>query len=193
MPYTHILVAVDLSEQCHAVMQRAMALAQCSQARLSLVHVIEPLAMAFAADVPMDLSLLQQQQTEQAMQRFRQFAAQYSALRDEDRHLLAVSRGMKSTASPNSCVATLSSLAATDAMAWLYCWVPRLTNYYTAPGWMYWPSTWPTDSPGTGVSQPEPAIQQRHRHSSPSDGSSAAGFPANRSCLTPWRRTTGTP
>ena len=89
MPYTHILVAVDLSEQCHAVMQRARALAQCSQARLSLVHVIEPLAMAFAADVPMDLSLLQQQQTEQAMQRFRQFAAQYSALRDEDRHLLS--------------------------------------------------------------------------------------------------------
>lgn len=89
MPYTHILVAVDLSEQCHAVMQRAMALAQCSQARLSLVHVIEPLAMAFAADVPMDLSLLQQQQTEQAMQRFRQFAAQYNALRDEDRHLLS--------------------------------------------------------------------------------------------------------
>lgn len=89
MPYTHILVAVDLSEQCHAVMQRAMALAHCSQARLSLVHVIEPLAMAFAADVPMDLSLLQQQQTEQAMQRFRQFAAQYSALRDEDRHLLS--------------------------------------------------------------------------------------------------------
>jgi hypothetical protein len=37
-----------------------------SGAKVSLVHIVEPMAMAFGGDVPMDLSQLQQQQFDQA-------------------------------------------------------------------------------------------------------------------------------
>ena len=47
MPYQHILVAVDLTEECHPVVARAQALVSTSGAKLSLVHIIEPMAMAF--------------------------------------------------------------------------------------------------------------------------------------------------
>jgi len=62
MAYQHLLIAVDLSEECHPVLQRALELASRDGARVSLIHVIEPMAMAFGGDVPMDLSLIQQQQ-----------------------------------------------------------------------------------------------------------------------------------
>ncbi|NQD94608.1 universal stress protein, partial [Pseudomonas sp. CrR25] len=58
MPYQHILVAVDLTEECDPVMQRAQKLASSNHAKLSVVHVVEPMAMAFGGDVPMDLSML---------------------------------------------------------------------------------------------------------------------------------------
>lgn len=87
MPYQHILVAVDLTDECHPVMERAQALAAASQARLSLVHIVEPLAMAFGGDVPMDLSALQQEQFDQARERLESFAGRYSALSSDQRHL----------------------------------------------------------------------------------------------------------
>jgi len=49
MPYQHILVAIDLTEECHPVVARAQALASTSNAKLSLVHIIEPMAMALVA------------------------------------------------------------------------------------------------------------------------------------------------
>ena len=49
MPYTHILVAVDLTEECREVIQRAQALANSSNAKLSLINVVEPMAMAAVA------------------------------------------------------------------------------------------------------------------------------------------------
>ena len=79
MPYQHILVAVDLTDECHPVVRRAQALAQASNAKLSLVHIVEPMAMAFGGDVPMDLSMLQQQQFEQARERLQLFAVQCRA------------------------------------------------------------------------------------------------------------------
>ena len=87
MPYTHILVATDLSEECREVMQRAQALASSSNAKLSLINVVEPMAMAFGGDVPMDLSMLQQQQLDQARERLDNFAKGYPQLPAEQRHL----------------------------------------------------------------------------------------------------------
>lgn len=87
MPYQHILIAVDLTDECHPVVQRALALAASSGARASLVHIIEPMAMAFGGDVPMDLSLLQQQQFDQARERLESFTAQYPQLSSDQRHL----------------------------------------------------------------------------------------------------------
>ena len=77
MPYQHILVAIDLTEECHPVVARAQSLASTSNAKLSSVHIIEPMAMAFGGDVPMDLSMLQQQQFDQARERMNGFADSY--------------------------------------------------------------------------------------------------------------------
>lgn len=87
MPYQHILVAVDLTEECDPVMKRAQALASSTQAKLSVVHIVEPMAMAFGGDVPMDLSMLQQQQFEQAKERLDAFALKHPQLTAENRHL----------------------------------------------------------------------------------------------------------
>jgi universal stress protein A len=87
MPYQNILVATDLHEECHPVVARAQDLANSSGAKLMLVHVIEPMAMAFGGDVPMDLSTLQQQQFDQARDRLNVFAEQYPGLLPEHRHI----------------------------------------------------------------------------------------------------------
>lgn len=87
MIFQHVLVAVDFTEECHPVIQRAQALARACNARLSLVHVVEPMAMAFGGDVPMDLSMLQQQQFEQARERLDTFSGQYPELAADQRHL----------------------------------------------------------------------------------------------------------
>ncbi len=87
MEYKHMLVAVDLTEECDPVMQRAQRLAASTHAKLSVVHVVEPMAMAFGGDVPMDLSMLQQQQFDQARERLDSFAGKYPQLDPERRHL----------------------------------------------------------------------------------------------------------
>ena len=51
MPYNHILVAVDLTEECDPVIHRARELSVSNGAKLSLVHIVEPMAMAFGGDV----------------------------------------------------------------------------------------------------------------------------------------------
>ncbi|NNA66283.1 universal stress protein [Pseudomonas gessardii] len=86
MTYEHILVAVDLTEECDPVIKRAMAVAGDS-AKLSLVHIVEPMAMAFGGDVPMDLSQLQQQQFDQAKERLGRLTDKYPALKAEQNHL----------------------------------------------------------------------------------------------------------
>ena len=88
MTYQHLLVAVDMAEDCHIVIQRAADLAKSCQARLSLVHVVEPMAMAFGGDVPLDLSALQQQQVEQAQQQLDAVCARYPQLNKEDCRLI---------------------------------------------------------------------------------------------------------
>ena len=87
MPYQHILVAVDLTEECDPVIKRAQESALANGAILSLVHIVEPMAMAFGGDVPMDLSQLQQQQFDQAKERLDRLILKYPHLKKEDCHL----------------------------------------------------------------------------------------------------------
>ena len=86
MSYEHILVAVDLTEECDPVIKRAVDLAG-ETAKLSLVHIVEPMAMAFGGDVPMDLSQLQQQQFDQAKERLERLIAKYPNLKKDQSHL----------------------------------------------------------------------------------------------------------
>ncbi|MGH8388585.1 MAG: universal stress protein [Pseudomonas sp.] len=87
MPYEHILVAVDLTEECDPVIHRARELSVGSGAKLSMVHIVEPMAMAFGGDVPMDLSQLQQQQFDQAKERLDRLIVKYPELSRENCHL----------------------------------------------------------------------------------------------------------
>lgn len=89
MQYQHILVAIDLTEECLAVLERAADLARTHGARLSLVHIVEPMAMAFGGDVPMDLSMLQQQQFDQARERLDTFTGRYAEILPADQRHLA--------------------------------------------------------------------------------------------------------
>ncbi len=55
--YQHILVGLDLSPtDSQAVINRAVSLAGALGADVSLMHVIEPLAFAYAGDIPIDLT-----------------------------------------------------------------------------------------------------------------------------------------
>ena len=87
MPYQHILVAVDLTDECDPVINRASESAKANGAKLSLIHIVEPMAMAFGGDVPMDLSQLQQQQFDQAKERLERLIAKYPQLHKDYCHL----------------------------------------------------------------------------------------------------------
>jgi len=60
-PYRHLLLTTDLSPDCEIVATRAQELAQHYGARLSILHVVEYVAMEYAGDLilPEDLDLEQ--------------------------------------------------------------------------------------------------------------------------------------
>ena len=64
--YQHILVGLDLSEECPTVLTKAKALADSTGATLTACHIVEPIAFAYGGDVPLDLSEAQQSLEEQA-------------------------------------------------------------------------------------------------------------------------------
>ena len=72
--YQRILLAVDLTEESDQVAERALALASAFSAELHVVHVIEPLSLAYGGDVPMDLSSVQDQIQDQAKSHLAEFA-----------------------------------------------------------------------------------------------------------------------
>lgn len=57
--YRHLLLAVDFSAETESLVNRALALRDACRARLSLVHVVEYLPMAYSGDLalPEDFSL----------------------------------------------------------------------------------------------------------------------------------------
>ena len=72
--YRRIMLAVDLTEESNFVAQRAMAIVKAFNAELHVVHVIEPLSLAYGGDIPMDLSSVQEQIHEQAKSHLAEFA-----------------------------------------------------------------------------------------------------------------------
>ena len=72
--YKHILVAIDLSDEADDVLEKAKSLAESNQSRLTLVHVVEPLSVAYGSDIPLDLTSLQDEITQQAKERIAKLA-----------------------------------------------------------------------------------------------------------------------
>ena len=85
--YKHILTAVDLTEESHAVAKRACALRTVFDTKLSCLHVIEPLSLAYGGDIPMDLSTIQEQIQDTAKMHLAEFARSLK-IPEEDQHLI---------------------------------------------------------------------------------------------------------
>ncbi len=86
--YRNILVAIDLSEESHLVLQRAKEIAaRNQQAKLSVVHTLEPLGFAYGGDIPMDLTSIQEQLDQHARQRLDELLKDF-AIPEENRHIL---------------------------------------------------------------------------------------------------------
>ena len=87
MPYKNILVAVDLGATTETIIRRAAALARQDDAELHVLHVIEPLAMTYAGDIPMDFSAIQDEILEQAREQLDQLCGRL-ALPTDHAHLV---------------------------------------------------------------------------------------------------------
>lgn len=85
--YAHILIAIDLSEESRPVANRACILSKAFSAKISCVHVIEPLSLAYGGDIPMDLSTIQEQIQDTAKVHMEEFGSQLG-IASEDQHLI---------------------------------------------------------------------------------------------------------
>lgn len=85
MTYRHILLAADFSPDTGAVIERARSLAG-TGTRITLVHVIEPLALAYGAEMPVDLGSLQEEISRQARTRLDELGGKLGVI-DRDRVL----------------------------------------------------------------------------------------------------------
>ena len=85
--FGHLLLAVDLTEESMPVAERARALADAFGARLSIIHVLEPLSLAYGGDIPMDLSSVQDQIHDQARAQLAEFARNLS-IDPDDQYLI---------------------------------------------------------------------------------------------------------
>lgn len=85
--YRNILVGVDLSAEARLVLNKSVTIARAFGAQLSIAHVIEPIALAYGGDMPLDLAEIQQQQVHKAMQ-YLQVLAQNSDMPVQQEHIL---------------------------------------------------------------------------------------------------------
>ena len=85
--YRRIVLAVDLTEESNVVADRARRLSQVFGAELHLVHVIEPLSLAYGGDIPMDLSTVQDQIHDQAKSHLAEFGTRLG-VPEERQHLI---------------------------------------------------------------------------------------------------------
>jgi len=85
--YTHILAAIDFSQESKIVIDRAAALRDACGARLSVIHVIEPLSFAYGGDIPMDFSGIQEEIHKQAQLQIGAICTPLN-VDEQDRHLV---------------------------------------------------------------------------------------------------------
>lgn len=60
------------------MLSKASALANATQAKITLVHVVEPLTFAYGGDIPVDLSEIQEQLQNQAVEQLAKLAAPFN-------------------------------------------------------------------------------------------------------------------
>ena len=85
--YKHILTGIDLSAEATQELERASFLAQQNGAKLSVVHVIEPLSYAYGGDLPLDFSGIQEEIQRQSQAQMETIGQKFSVA-VADRHIV---------------------------------------------------------------------------------------------------------
>ncbi len=71
--YRHVLLAADLEPDTALLAERVAGIVAAG-AKLTLIHVIEPLALAYGAEMPVDLAALQEEISRQARKKLDELA-----------------------------------------------------------------------------------------------------------------------
>ena len=85
--YKHILVGLDLSTESQQVVNRVKFLFDNTNTKISVCHILEPLAFTYGGDIPVDLSDVQTQLQDQAKERLSALGAELN-VSAEDQHVI---------------------------------------------------------------------------------------------------------
>jgi len=85
--YKHILVGLDLSTESQQVVNRVKFLFDNTNTKISICHILEPLAFTYGGDIPVDLSDVQTQLQDQAKERLSALGAELN-VSAEDQHVI---------------------------------------------------------------------------------------------------------
>ena len=85
--YKHILIGLDLSPESQEVIDRVKFLFSHSDTKISICHVLEPLAFTYGGDILVDLSDVQTQLQDQAAMRLSTLAAQLN-VSENNQHVI---------------------------------------------------------------------------------------------------------
>ena len=85
--YKHILVGLDLSTESQQVVNRVKFLFDNTNTKISVCHILEPLAFTYGGDIPVDLSDVQTQLQDQAKERLSTLGAELN-VSAEDQHVI---------------------------------------------------------------------------------------------------------
>ena len=85
--YKHILVGLDLSTESQQVVNRVKFLFDNTNTKISICHILEPLAFTYGGDIPVDLSDVQTQLQDQAKERLSGLGAELN-VSAEDQHVI---------------------------------------------------------------------------------------------------------
>ena len=85
--YKHILVGLDLSTESQQVVNRVKFLFDNTNTKISICHILAPLAFTYGGDIPVDLSDVQTQLQDQAKERLSALGAELN-VSAEDQHVI---------------------------------------------------------------------------------------------------------
>jgi len=92
--YNHLLVAIDLSNESSKVIERALSLADGDAAKLSLMHVVEPVAAAFPIDAyAINMSKMQEEATAIATERLMDIGIEHGIPVDRQHIVIGMAAG----------------------------------------------------------------------------------------------------
>lgn len=116
--YKKVLVAIDLSNESTKVIARARELVGGDSSRLSLVHVVEPVAAAYPIDAyAMNISRMQEEALAIATERMEEIGKQYD-IPAQRQHTVVGSAATEIRALAQECVADLIVIGSHGRSGW---------------------------------------------------------------------------